>query len=51
VAARVTDLCDDATECGVEAWVAVFKDKVRQIETHPCRGPLTTVSVGTNQSK
>jgi hypothetical protein len=38
VAARVTDFCDNAAECGVEAWVAVFKDKVRQIATHPCRG-------------
>jgi hypothetical protein len=37
VAARVTDFCDDDTECGVEAWVAVFKDKVRQIATHHCR--------------
>ena len=37
VAARVTDFCDDAAECGVEAWVAVFKDKVSQIATHPCR--------------
>ena len=42
VAARVTDFCDDAAECGVEAWVAVFKDKVRQIATHPCRDSLTT---------
>lgn len=42
VAARVTDFCDDAAECGVEAWVAVFKDKVRQIATHPCRGSRTT---------
>ena len=42
VAARVTDFCDDAAECSVEAWVAVFKDKVRQIATHPCRGSLTT---------
>jgi hypothetical protein len=37
-AARVTDFCDDDAECGVEAWVAAFKDKVRQIATHPCRG-------------
>jgi hypothetical protein len=36
VAARVTDFCDDPAECGVEAWVAVFKDKVRQIATHSC---------------
>jgi hypothetical protein len=42
VAARVTDFCDDAAACGVEAWVAVFKDKVRQIAAHPCRGSLTT---------
>ncbi len=42
VAARVTDFCDDAAECSVEAWVAVFKDKVRQIATHPCRDSLTT---------
>ena len=41
-AARVTDFCDDAAECGVEAWVAVFKDKVRQIATHPCRGSQMT---------
>ena len=41
VAARVTDFCDDAAECSVEAWVAVFKDKVRQIATHPCRDSLT----------
>jgi hypothetical protein len=51
VAARVTDICDDATKCGVEAWVAAFKDKVRQIATHPCRGSLATVSEGINQSK
>jgi hypothetical protein len=42
VAARVTDFCDDAADCGVEAWVAVFKDKVRQIATHPCRDSLPT---------
>ena len=36
VAARVTDFCDDAAECSVNAWVAVFKDKVRQIATHSC---------------
>jgi hypothetical protein len=48
VAARVTDFCDDAAECSVDAWVAVFKDKVRQIATHSCAGPLTT---RTNQSK
>ncbi len=36
VAARVTDFCDDAAECSVDAWVAVFKDKVRQIATHSC---------------
>jgi hypothetical protein len=36
VAARVTDFCDDAAECGVEVWAAVFKDKVRQIAAHPC---------------
>jgi hypothetical protein len=41
VAARVTDFCDDAAKCSVEAWVAVFKDKVRQIATHSCRGSLT----------
>jgi hypothetical protein len=35
VAARVTDFCD-AAECSVDAWVAVFKDKVRQIATHSC---------------
>ena len=51
VAARVTDFCDDAAECSVEAWVAVFKDKVRQIATHPCRESLTTRFEGTNQSK
>jgi len=51
VAARVTDFCDDAAECGVEAWVAVFKDKVHQIATHPCRGSPPTLSEGTNQSK
>ena len=51
LAARVTDFCDDAAECGVEAWVAVFKDKVRQIAAHPCRDSLTTRSEGTNQSK
>ena len=51
LAARVTDFCDDAAECGVEAWVAVFKDKVRQIAAHPCRDSLTPVSKGTNQSK
>jgi len=38
VAARVTDFCEDPAECGVEAWVAVFKDKVRQIATQSCRG-------------
>ena len=37
-AARVTDFCDDAAECSVDAWVAVFKDKVRQIATHSCAG-------------
>lgn len=36
-AARVTDFCDEAAECGVAAWVAVFKDKVRQLAAHPCR--------------
>jgi hypothetical protein len=41
VAARVTDFCDDPAKCGVEAWVAVFKDKVRQIAAHPCRGPAS----------
>lgn len=51
VAARVTDFCDNAAECGVEAWVAVFKDKVRQIAAHPCRDSLTHVSKSTNQSK
>lgn len=39
-AARVTDFCEDAAECGVEAWVAAFKDKVRQIATHSCSGSL-----------
>ena len=39
VAARVTDLCDDPEECGVDAWVATFKDKVRQIAAQPCRAP------------
>jgi hypothetical protein len=38
VAARVTDFCDNAAECGVEVWAAVFKDKVRQIAAHPCGG-------------
>lgn len=42
VSARVTDFCDDAAECGVDAWVAVFKDKVRQIATHSCRDSLAT---------
>ena len=51
LAARVTDFCDDSAECGVDAWVAVFKDKVRQIATHPCRDSLTTRSERTNQSK
>jgi hypothetical protein len=42
-AARVTDLCEeDDAECGVDAWVAVFKDKVRQIATHTCRDSLAT---------
>jgi hypothetical protein len=41
-AARVTDFCDGGAECSVEAWVAVFKDKVRQIATHPCRGSLSS---------
>ena len=41
-AARVTDFCDDAAQCGVDAWVAVFKDKVRQIATHHCGGRLAT---------
>ena len=41
VAARVTDFCDDAAECSVEAWVAVFKDKVRQIAAHTCRDSVT----------
>ena len=50
-AARVTDLCDDAAKCSVEAWVAVFKDKVRQIATHSCGDSLTTIAEGTNQSK
>jgi hypothetical protein len=36
VAARVTDFCDDAAKCSADAWVAVFKDKVRQIATHSC---------------
>ncbi len=40
LAARVTDFCDDAAECGVEAWVAVFKDKVRQIAAHSCLDAL-----------
>jgi hypothetical protein len=46
VAARVTDFCDDAAACGVEAWVAVFKDKVRQVATHPCRDSMTPLSAG-----
>ena len=44
VAARVADLCDDPEECGVEAWVATFKDKVRQIVAHPCRSPASVRS-------
>jgi hypothetical protein len=52
VAARVTDFCDDAAECSVEAWVAVFKDKVRQIATHTCRDASTTPFLkALNQSK
>jgi hypothetical protein len=47
VAARVTDLCDDAAKCSVEAWVAVFKDKVRQIAAQPCGDSLATLSEGT----
>ena len=39
VAARVADLCDDPEECGVDAWVATFKDKVRQIAAQPCQNP------------
>jgi hypothetical protein len=42
-AARVADLCENDTECGVAAWVAVFKDKVRQVAAHPCRAPLPNV--------
>ena len=36
-AARVTDLCEHDADCSVEAWVAVFKDKVGQIAAHSCR--------------
>ncbi len=43
-AARVAELCDDPAECGVAAWVATFKDKVRQIAAHPCRSPATVRS-------
>lgn len=42
VAARVTDFCEDEAECSVDAWVAVFKDKVRQIAAHKCGDSLTT---------
>ena len=44
VAARVTDLCDDPKECGVDAWVATFKDKVRQIAAQPCQPSSVTDS-------
>ena len=37
IAAQVNTLDEDEEEGGVEAWVAVFKNKVRQIATHPCR--------------
>lgn len=50
-AARVTDFCDDAAECSVGAWVKVFKDKVRQMATHPCGGSLPARSEATNHVK